>query len=136
MGEAAKQIEDQMPLLYDEEATQMEFPVDYHESMNTFLCQEQIKFNRLLRVVKRTLFQVQRALKGLVVMSAELEQVAESIFNQWIPDVWETVAYPSLKPLTPWVADLLQRLPLFSAGATMALLPRSGFPRSSFPRPS
>merc|ERR1711871_27490 len=110
IGEAAKQIEDQMPLLYDEEATQMKFPVDYHESMNTFLCQEQIKFNRLLRVVKRTLFQVQRALKGLVVMSAELEQVAESIFNQWIPDVWETVAYPSLKPLTPWVADLLQRL--------------------------
>jgi dynein heavy chain len=87
IGDAAKVIEDGLPLLFDEEATQMKFPVTYLESMNTLLCQEQIKFNKLLRVLKRTLYQVQRALKGLDVMSTELDGVATAIFNQWIPKV-------------------------------------------------
>ena len=85
IGDAAKLIEDGLPLLYDEEATMMKFPVTYLESMNTLLCQEQIKFNKLLKVLKRTLYQVQRALKGLDVMSEELDGVATAIFNQWIP---------------------------------------------------
>ena len=110
IGDAAKAIEEGLPLLYDQEATQMKFPVTYLESMNTLLCQELIKFNKLLRVLKRTLYQVQRALKGLDVMSTELDGVATSIFNQWIPKVWEAVAYPSLKPLGAWVTDLDQRL--------------------------
>ena len=45
------------------------------------------RLNKLLRVLKRTLYQVQRALKGLDVMSTELDGVATSIFNQWIPKV-------------------------------------------------
>lgn len=65
-----------LPLLFDEEATGMKFPVTYLESMNTLLCQEMTKFNKLLRVLKRTLYQVQRALKGLDVMSTELDGVA------------------------------------------------------------
>ena len=87
IGDAAKSIEDGLPLLFDEEATGMKFPVTYLESMNTLLCQEQLKYNKLLRVLKRTLYQVQRALKGLDVMSTELDGVATSIFNQWIPNV-------------------------------------------------
>ena len=91
IGDAAKLIEDGLPLLFDEEATQMKFPVTYLESMNTLLCQEQIKFNKLLRVLKRTLYQVQRALKGLDVMSTELDGVATSMFNERIPSVsWQS----------------------------------------------
>ena len=97
-----------MPM--DEEATQMAFPVDYNESMNTLLCQEQVKFNKLLVVMRRTLYDVQRALKGLLVMSSDLEEVANCIFTQSIPTVWEAVGYPSLMPLNPWYADLLRRV--------------------------
>ena len=78
--------------------------------MNTLLCQEQVKFNNLLRVMKHTLFNVQRALKGLLVMSSDLETVANAIFTQDIPVVWESVGYPSLMPLTPWFLDLLKRV--------------------------
>ena len=46
--EAAKNMFDILPMPMDEEATQMAFPVDYNESMNTLLCQEQVKFNKLL----------------------------------------------------------------------------------------
>jgi dynein heavy chain len=33
-----------------------------------------------------------------------------SIFDQKVPDLWVAVAYPSLKPLLTWCADLVQRL--------------------------
>merc|ERR1711988_1812892 len=74
------------------------------------LVQELQKFNRLLAVVRKTLKDIQLALKGLVVMSGELEHMGTSMYNQLVPDVWASKAYPSLKPLTAWVADLLKRL--------------------------
>jgi dynein heavy chain len=82
----------------------------YEESMNTVLVQEVKRFNRLLNVMIKTLFEVQRALKGLAVMSGELENLANSIYDQKVPDVWVNVAYPSLKPLLAWCTDLVQRL--------------------------
>ncbi len=107
---AAKDIEDSIPLPYDEEAVEMAFPVMYEESMNTVLVQECKRFNRLLRVMSKTLFEVQRALKGLAVMSGELESLANSISDQKVPEIWVAVAYPSLKPLLAWCTDLLARL--------------------------
>ena len=51
-----------------------------------------------------------KARKGLVVMSAELEALATSIFNNQVAAMWEAVAYPSLKPLAAWIEDLTQRI--------------------------
>ena len=48
-----------------------------------------------------------KALKGLVVMSEALETMSVSVFNNIVPDMWANKAYPSLKPLGSWVADLL-----------------------------
>lgn len=42
------------------------YPVDYHESMNTVLVQELVRFNRLLAVMKASLQQLGAALKGQV----------------------------------------------------------------------
>ena len=55
MLEIARDIEKRLPLIYDEEAIGMAFPVDYNESMNTVLTQEVKRFNKLLRVMKETL---------------------------------------------------------------------------------
>ena len=57
----------------------------YEESMNTVLAQECIRYNRLLVVMKKSLVEVQRALKGLVVMSAELEEMGTCCYNQRVP---------------------------------------------------
>ena len=78
--------------------------------MNTVLTQELMRFNRLVEVIENTLADVQRALKGLVVMSAELEEMGDSMVKGKVPQSWLSVAYPSLKPLGPWVNDLLDRI--------------------------
>jgi len=57
-----------------------------------------------------TLQELQRALTGLVVLSAELENMGNAMFDQRVPNLWSDQAYPSLKPLGPWFRDLLQRL--------------------------
>jgi len=54
--------------------------------------------------------ELQRALKGLVVLSAELEAMGDSMFDQKVPALWTKKSYPSLKPLGPWYRDLLARL--------------------------
>ncbi|XP_023368810.1 dynein heavy chain 1, axonemal [Otolemur garnettii] len=86
------------------------YPVLYEESMNTVLVQEVIRYNRLLQVITQTLQDLLKALKGLVVMSSQLELMAASLYNNTVPELWNAKAYPSLKPLSSWVMDLLQRL--------------------------
>eukprot|EP01029_Cantina_marsupialis_P009143 TRINITY_DN2137_c0_g4_i1.p1 TRINITY_DN2137_c0_g4~~TRINITY_DN2137_c0_g4_i1.p1 ORF type:complete len:4119 (-),score=1448.16 TRINITY_DN2137_c0_g4_i1:93-12449(-) len=110
IGEVAQSIENRLPPIFDEEAIKMQYPVMYEESMNTVLVQECVRYNKLLKEMKSTLSDVQKALKGLVVMSSELEAMADSLNNQWVPKMWEAKSYPSLKPLGAWVQELLERL--------------------------
>ncbi|KAJ3021047.1 UNVERIFIED_CONTAM: Dynein heavy chain 6, axonemal [Siphonaria sp. JEL0065] len=79
-------------------------------SLSTVLCQEAARFNKLLTLLKITLENLIKAVKGLVVMSAELEKVFQSLQNNEVPAVWAKAAYPSLKPLASWVKDLKMRV--------------------------
>ena len=42
-----------------------------------------------------------------------------------VPLVWSSVAYPSLKPCGPWVADLLKRLAFFQAWQSAGTAPNT-----------
>ena len=110
ISEQAAAIEERLPELFDIEKISMAYPVTYDESMNTVLVQEIQRYNALLSVMKTTLPTVQKALKGLVVMSNELESMANCIFGQKVPPSWERKAYPSLKALSPWIEELVSRL--------------------------
>ena len=53
--------------------------------MNTVLVQELIRFNRLIQVVRTSLIDIRKAIKGLVLMSAELEDMFDSMM---VGKVW------------------------------------------------
>lgn len=78
--------------------------------MNTVLVQEVIRYNRLLEVMKENLVNVKRALKGLIVMSEELELIANSLFDNQVPKIWDQKGFLSMKPLASWTEDLNHRI--------------------------
>jgi len=71
----ANSIYNRLPLPFDVEQIQMVYPVRYEESMNTVLVQECIRYNKIVRVMRRSLVDLRKALKGLVVMSSDLDGV-------------------------------------------------------------
>lgn len=78
--------------------------------MNTVLTQEVIRFNGLLSAIHDQVKNVQRAIKGEVVMSPDLEQVSKAIYLGLVPVTWQFPTGPlSLKPLSSWIADLIER---------------------------
>jgi len=109
--------------------------------MNTVLLQELIRYNNLLATMKESLSTLLAAMKGLVLMNPDLEEVATSLANGWVPQLWRKVrwvckaiasvpsdphrlcfamwcrgaqaSYPSLKSLGSWIPDLLARIIFF-----------------------
>ncbi|KAG5504517.1 hypothetical protein JKF63_04969 [Porcisia hertigi] len=106
----AAEVLHRLPQLFDIEAIQSRYPIDYAQSMNTVLLQEAIRYNRLLAVVRASLADVQDAISGKVVMSSELEQVFLNMYDGKVPEVWRRRSYPSLKPFGAYVNDFIARL--------------------------
>ena len=110
MGDAARDMESRLPPVFDPDDVYLRYPTDYNECLNTTLVQEVTKFTRLERVMVSTLASLQLALKGLVVLSSELEAMGNAVYDGKVPIPWSSKGYPSLKPLPLWYADLLRRL--------------------------
>merc|ERR1719399_504356 len=109
-AEIAAGIEEQLPKkAFDIEAVERKYPPDYHESLNTVLPQELSRCNKLFNRIHSSIVNLQKAVKGLVVFSPELEEVGASFLDNRQPAFWQKVSYPSLKPLGGYMADFLRR---------------------------
>lgn len=64
----------------------------------------------MIRVVRASLDNLYKAIDGVVAMTNELDEVFNKMFDNKVPEVWNKVSYPSLKPLASWINDFLDRL--------------------------
>lgn len=113
IGQVASDMLKRLPPPIDLSLISTKYPTSYTESMNTVLLQEMIRYRSLVEVVRESLVNIQMAVKGLVAMSSELEDLASSILLGTLPKMWASKSYPSLKLLGGYFADLLQRLEFF-----------------------
>ena len=105
------QIESKTPAAFDIIEISKQYPTDYNESMNTVLTQEILRYNKLIILMKGMLVNVQKALRGEVVMSDDLEKMSNSLFDNQVPIAWSPpVGFLSLKPLASWIIDLTDRI--------------------------
>ena len=78
-------------------------------SLTTVLQQEVDRYNKLLVIIKSSLNNLKKAIKGFVVMNEQLEKMYSSFLNNQVPGLWSNASYPSLKTLGSWVKDLRLR---------------------------
>ena len=56
---------------------------------------------------------LQKGIKGTILMTPELELICTSIINGHVPESLKSISYPSNKQLGRWINDLLERLSFF-----------------------
>eukprot|EP00931_Biecheleriopsis_adriatica_P059471 TRINITY_DN3558_c0_g2_i1.p1 TRINITY_DN3558_c0_g2~~TRINITY_DN3558_c0_g2_i1.p1 ORF type:complete len:4446 (+),score=1220.06 TRINITY_DN3558_c0_g2_i1:273-13340(+) len=113
VGDIAKDVLGRLPDAWNIPKIQEKYPTLYEESMNTVLAQELQRFNALIITIQNSLKDIQKAVKGLLLMSADLEKAFYEIFDGTTPAMWLKTSYPSLKPLGGYVNDLMDRLKFF-----------------------
>ncbi|XP_046821789.1 dynein axonemal heavy chain 2 [Vespa crabro] len=84
--------------------------------LDVVLLQEIGRYNVLLTKTRNSLNELQRGIRGLVLMSSDLEEIFTCIYEGRVPSLWLT-AYPSLKLLGAWTRDLISRIEHFATWA-------------------
>ncbi len=108
------------------------YPVCYEDSMNSVLTQELVRFNALLHVMGNSLRNLLLALKGAVLMSADLDDVATSLRSRLRQQRAHATAFmfylsfclclaPAVFPSSPYRQ-------LFAAALAVAFLPQRQAP--------
>ncbi|KAI8925763.1 dynein heavy chain and region D6 of dynein motor-domain-containing protein [Entophlyctis helioformis] len=86
-------------------------------SLSTVLLQRRHVSTSSTVLIRFSLESLVKAVKGLIVMSSELELVFKSLLNNEVPAAWANHAYPSLKPLGSWVKDFQRRMHMIGTWA-------------------
>jgi len=72
--------------------------------------QESERMNVLLAEIKRSLLELELGISGALNVTDMMEALAEDLQTNKVNAGWEKRAYPSLKPLSNWFADLILRV--------------------------
>ncbi|KAL4513647.1 hypothetical protein Ndes2526A_g04979 [Nannochloris sp. 'desiccata'] len=71
--------------------------------------QECERMNIVLATIRTSLAEVALGLKGDLVMSESMDALATALAADRVPLSWAAVAYPSLRPLSSWIKNLISR---------------------------
>jgi dynein heavy chain len=130
MDETAEVMQNKTPKNFEIDVIELKYPTMYEESLNTVLKQEALRVNRLAAIMVTTLKEFRKAIRGLVVMSSELDTLGIEMFNNQVPEAWANKGFLSLKPLSNWINDFNDRRDFFQEwfeGGTPTVFWVSGF---------
>ena len=82
------------------------------DPLKSVLLQEIDRYSKLLRAVRSSLLGLDSGIKGLTVITSELENIFDALLVGKVPESW-SFCYPSLKPLGSWMRDLTARCQFF-----------------------
>ncbi|KFP89079.1 Dynein heavy chain 17, axonemal, partial [Apaloderma vittatum] len=85
--------------------------------------QECERMNILTQEIRRSLKELDLGLKGELTITSRMEELANALFYDSVPESWTRVAYPSLLSLGAWYADLLLRIRELEVWTTDFALP-------------
>ena len=79
------------------------------------LFQELERFNKLVEKIKETLINLKRALKGEIGMSSQLDELALSLYNGFLPTSWAKLAPQTEKNLGSWMDHFSARIKQYNS---------------------
>ncbi|XP_063230049.1 dynein axonemal heavy chain 8-like [Bacillus rossius redtenbacheri] len=110
----AEEMLSKLPSLYDPFAVRERLRIMNHLlPMNIFLKQEIERMDRVIRLVGKTLRDLILAIEGTIIMSEQLRDALDNIFNARVPSLWQRVSWAS-STIGFWYTELLNRNTQFS----------------------
>jgi len=77
--------------------------------LKVVLKQELARYNKLLIYLRSSLESLDKGIRGLILISEDLEEIMDSLYENKVPSAWK-FAYHSLKSLGSWIEDLNRRI--------------------------
>lgn len=81
--------------------------------------------NVLLAAMRRSLAELDLGLKGDLTMTEPMERLMTALANDAVPGSWTLLAYPSLRPLSSWMVNLLARVAQLAEWTADLVVPKS-----------
>ncbi|ESO06977.1 hypothetical protein HELRODRAFT_171012 [Helobdella robusta] len=103
-------IKDKLPEQFLMQEIMSKVPPEERTPYVVVAFQECERMNILTTEIKRSLIELNLGLKGELTITADMENLSNSLYMDIVPETWALRAYPSLYSLTPWYADLLLRI--------------------------
>jgi len=82
--------------------------------LNVCLRQEVDRTQRVISLIRRTLKELPLAIAGTIIMSPELQEALNSLYDARVPPRWTKVSWPSPN-LGAWFGDVLGRIQQFTS---------------------
>nr|WAW84832.1 axonemal dynein heavy chain 10 [Halisarca dujardinii] len=108
IGKVASDIQAKLPEEFKLDVVRRKFEAIMTPT-TVVLLQELERYNNLIKRMRLSLAQLQKALAGEVGMSVELDELARALYNGQLPSMWRVLAPATLKSLGNWMIHFLRR---------------------------
>lgn len=101
-----------VPIPFDLLIIRKEFVIHFGDDLpptTIVLFQELERWNSLVKIIQQSLEDLEKALKGEIGMSNELEDISTYLFNGFIPKLWLRYAPQTEKKLGSWMTHFTRR---------------------------